>query len=153
MTASTGSCRWHIVKRQTRAGCLLNPSPSFSLQYYVLVYCIDFCCSLIFLPGCANSSCFWRYSLLLVCSLQSQKQSPVTFPRNAKEKLHQCRSLGVNTPLISLQWHNLPDISAVHLVKQLWKSPLVFFISSLIFLPLALGIWTSHHTKRAVKLD
>lgn len=128
MTASTGSRRWHIVKWQTRASRLLNPSPSFSLQYYVLVYSIDFCCSLMLLSGCANSLRFLRCSLLLVCFLQSPKQSPVTFPQNAKKRLHHCNSLGVNIPPISLQCHCLPDSFAVLLAKQLWKSPLVFFI-------------------------
>ena len=70
---------------------------------------------------------FLRCSLLLVCFLQSSKQSPVTFPQNAKERLHHCNSLGVNIPPISIQCHCLPDSLTVLLAKQLWKSPLVFF--------------------------
>lgn len=128
MTASTGSRRRHIMKWQTRASRLLNPSPSCSLQYYVPVYYIDFYCSLIFLPGCANSSRFWRCSPLLVCFIQSPKQSPVTFLQDAKERLHQSNSLGINILSISLQCQCSLDIFAVHLAKQLWKSPLLFSI-------------------------
>lgn len=82
------------------------------------------------------------------------KAIPCNLSSKCKRKVTSVRLSGCNILAISLQCQCLLDIFAVHLAKQLWKSPLVFFLfSSLIFLPLALGIWTSHHTKCAVKLD
>lgn len=152
MTASTGSRRWHIVKWQTRA------SKSSQSQLYIAILRLGLLHRFLLQLNLSAGLChvFWRCLPLLLCFLQSPKQSPVTFPQHAKERLHQCNCLSFNTLPISLHCHCFfLDIFAVHFAKKqnktkkLWKSP--FFC--LIVLQLASSIWTSHHTKFAVKLD
>lgn len=115
MTASTGSCRWHIVKWQTRA------SKSSQSQLYIAILRLGLLHRFLLQLNLSAGLChvFWRCLLLLLCFLQSPKQSPVTFPQHAKERLHQCNCLSFNTLPISLHCHCFfLDIFAVHLAKK-----------------------------------
>lgn len=101
MTASTCSRRWHIVKWQTRA------SKSSQSQLYIAILRLGLLHRFLLQLNLSAGLChvFWRCSLLLLCFLQSPKQSPVTFPQHAKERLHQCNCLSFNTLPISLHCH------------------------------------------------
>lgn len=115
MTASTCSRRWHIVKWQTRA------SKSSQSQLYIAILRLGLLHRFLLQLNLSAGLChvFWRCLLLLLCFLQSPKQSPVTFPQHAKERLHQCNCLSFNTLPISLHCHCFfLDIFAVHLAKK-----------------------------------
>lgn len=115
MTASTGSRRWHIVKWQTRA------SKSSQSQLYIAILRLGLLHRFLLQLNLSAGLChvFWRCLPLLLCFLQSPKQSPVTFPQHAKERLHQCNCLSFNTLPISLHCHCFfLDIFAVHLAKK-----------------------------------
>lgn len=101
MTASTCSRRWHIVKWQTRA------SKSSQSQLYIAILRLGLLHRFLLQLNLSAGLChvFWRCLLLLLCFLQSPKQSPVTFPQHAKERLHQCNCLSFNTLPISLHCH------------------------------------------------
>lgn len=115
MTASTCSRRWHIVKWQTRA------SKSSQSQLYIAILRLGLLHRFLLQLNLSAGLChvFWRCFLLLLCFLQSPKQSPVTFPQHAKERLHQRNCLSFNTLPISLHCHCFfLDIFAVHLAKK-----------------------------------
>lgn len=115
MTASTCSRRWHIVKWQTRA------SKSSQSQLYIAILRLGLLHRFLLQLNLSAGLChvFWRCLLLLLCFLQSPKQSPVTFPQHAKERLHQRNCLSFNTLPISLHCHCFfLDIFAVHLAKK-----------------------------------
>lgn len=115
MTASTCSRRWHIVKWQTRT------SKSSQSQLYIAILRLGLLHRFLLQLNLSAGLChvFWRCLLLLLCFLQSPKQSPVTFPQHAKERLHQCNCLSFNTLPISLHCHCFfLDIFAVHLAKK-----------------------------------
>lgn len=130
MTASTCSRRWHIVKWQTRA------SKSSQSQLYIAILRLGLLHRFLLQLNLSAGLChvFWRCLLLLLCFLQSPKQSPVTFPQHAKERLHQCNCLSFNTLPISLHCHCFfsghfcCSFSKKNktIKKKLWKSPLVF---------------------------
>lgn len=129
MTASTGSRRRHIVKWQTRA------SKSSQSQLYIAILRLGLLHRFLLQLNLSAGLChvFWRCLLLLLCFLQSPKQSPVTFPQHAKERLHQCNCLSFNTLPISLHCHCFFFWTFLLFIyqtppqkQQLWKSPLVF---------------------------